>query len=339
MPITRTKRSRILAGVSIGLSIGVVVTIWASAAQGPSPAGRDNRPPMTTAEFAALFQKVSNWGRWGKDDELGSVNLITPAKRIQAAGLVKSGISISLSHNPMKEIAADNETILEHTMNPGLATDSFKFMPHGIGHSHLDALCHIGYEGKTYNGYDRAAINTENGCTKLGLEAMKAGVVTRGILIDVPRMKGLPYLEPQTAVLVEDLEAWEKKAGVKIGSGDAILLRTGRWARRDKLGPWSLRQGSAGFHASVASWIKDRGVAVVGSDGVQDIMPTPIEGINLPVHTLLITALGIPLLDNQDLEQLAEVAAKLKRWEFMLSFAPVPVAGSTGFLVNATATF
>jgi kynurenine formamidase len=240
----------------------------------------------------------------------------------------------------MKEIAADNETVLEHMMNPpGFATDSFKFMPHGIGHSHLDALCHIAYEGKTYNGYDRAAINTEKGCTKLGLEKMKAGVVTRGILIDMPRLKGVPYLEPQTAVYIEDLEAWERRTGVKIASGDAILLRTGRWARRDKVGAWSLRQGSAGFHASVATWIKDRGVAIVGSDGVQDIMPTPIEGINLPVHTLLITALGIPLLDNQDLETLAETAAKLNRWEFMLSFAPVPVAGSTGFLVNATATF
>jgi kynurenine formamidase len=140
-------------------------------------------------------------------------------------------------------------------------------------------------------------------------------------------------------VFVEDLEAWEKKSGVKVSAGDAILLRTGRWRRREKLGPWPVGRNEAGLHASTAPWIKARGVALVGSDSALDVVPSLVEGINLPVHTLMITALGINLLDNQDLEALAEAAARHNRWEFMLTIAPVPVTGGTGFPVNAIATF
>ena len=126
---------------------------------------------------------------------------------------------------------------------------------------------------------------------------------------------------------------------MKIASGDAILLRTGRWARRDKLGPWNVGQNAAGLHASVAPWIKTRGVAFVGSDAAEDVVPSMVEGLALPVHTLLITALGINLLDNQDLEALGETAARLNRWEFMLTINPMPVAGGTGFPLNAIAMF
>ena len=133
---------------------------------------------------------------------------------------------------------------------------------HGYAHSHIDALCHILYKDQTYNGYARAEVNTEKGCTKLGIDNLKNGIVTRGILIDIPRLRNLPYLEPGTPIYVEDLEAWEKKAGVKVSPGDAMLVRTGRWARREKLGPWNVAQSAAGLHASVAPWIKARGVAV-----------------------------------------------------------------------------
>ena len=146
-------------------------------------------------------------------------------------------------------------------------------------------------------------------------------------------------LEPGTPVYVEDLEAWERKAGLRIAAGDAIFLRTGRWARRDKLGPWNLVQASAGIHASAAPWIKTRGVAFIGSDAGLDVLPSRVEGVTLPVHVLMIAALGINLLDNQDLEALAATAAKLNRWEFMLTVAPLPVTGGTGFPVNALATF
>jgi kynurenine formamidase len=217
--------------------------------------------------------------------------------------------------------------------------DTNKVSYHGYAHSHIDALCHILYKDQTYNGYARSEVATDKGCVKLGIENLKEGIITRGILLDIPRLKNLPYLEPGTPVYVEDLEAWERKTGLKIGVGDAIFLRTGRWARREKLAPWNVSQNAAGLHASVASWIKARGVSLIGSDDALDVAPSGVEGVTLPVHILMITALGINLLDNQDLEALASTAARLNRWEFMLTVAPVPVTGGTGFPVNAIATF
>jgi kynurenine formamidase len=305
------------------------------AAAGQSP----SRAPRNAAEFDELFHKVSNWGRWGKDDQLGSANLVTVAKRKQAVALVKNGVTVSLAHNVLTEKAEDNANPFEHTMLRGFSMDRYAVSYHGYAHSHIDALCHILYKDQTYNGYARAEVNTEKGCTKLGIDNLKNGIVTRGILIDIPRLRGVEYLEPGTALYVEDLEAWEKKAGLKISSGDAILVRTGRWARRAKLGPWNVGQGAAGLHASVAPWVKERGVAFVGGDAAQDVVPSLVEGIALPIHTLFITAMGINLLDNQDLEALGETAAKLNRWEFMVTIAPVPVTGGTGFPVNALAIF
>ncbi len=299
----------------------------------------ESRAPHNAAEFDELFKTVSNWGRWGKEDQLGSANLVTAAKRKQAVALVKNGVTVSLAHNPLTERAEDNANPFEHTMLRGFSMDRYSVAYHGYAHSHIDALCHILYKDQTYNGYARADVNTEKGCTKLGIDNLKNGIVTRGVLIDIPRLKGVEFLEPGTPVYVEDLEAWEKKAGVKIASGDAILLRTGRWARRARLGPWNVGQKAAGLHASVAPWIKDRGVAFVGSDAAEDVVPSQVEGIALPVHTLLITAMGINLLDNQDLEAVAETSGKLNRWEFMLTIAPVPVTGGTGFPLNALAMF
>ena len=297
------------------------------------------RSPVNADEFDRLFQQVKNWGRWGADDQLGSVNLITAATRKKALSLAKTGQTVSLVHNPLTEKADDNTSPFEHTMNPGFTTDTYRVSYHGYSHSHMDALCNILYKDQTYNGYARAVVNTDKGCTKLGIENLKQGLITRGVLIDIPRLKGVPYLEPGIAIYQEDVEAWEKMAGVKIASGDAILLRTGRWARREKVGPWAVGRSAAGFHASIIPFIKQRGVAIVGSDDAAEVTPTLVQGVALPVHTLLITALGINILDNQDLEALAATCAKLKKWEFMLTINPMPITGGTGSPMNTIATF
>jgi len=325
--------ARAACGVFLALIPALIPMVSASRALDES------RPPRNAAEFDTMFQQIKNWGRWGADDQLGSANLVTAAKRKQAVSLVKTGETVSLAHNPLTEKADDNSNPFEHTMLRGYSMDRYAVSYHGYAHSHIDALCHILYKDQTYNGYARADVNTEKGCTKLGIQNLKSGIVTRGILIDIPRLRNVPYLEPGTAIYVEDLEAWEKKAGVKIASGDAVLLRTGRWARRERLGPWNVGQSAAGLHASVAPWIKARGVAFLGGDAAQDVTPSKVEGVTLPIHTLMITALGINLLDNQDLEVLGETAAKLNRWEFMLTIAPVPVTGGTGFPLNAIAMF
>ena len=318
----------------------IAILAFAFTTAGQTPAPSENRSPVNAEEFDRLFQQVKNWGRWGADDQLGSVNLITPAKRKQALSLAKTGQTVSLVHNPLTDKAEDNASPFEHTMtSPGFSMDTYKVSYHGYSHSHMDALCHILYKEQTYNGYARADVNTDKGCMKLGIDNLKQGLITRAVLLDIPRLKGVPYLEPGTAVYQEDVEAWEKMSGAKIQSGDVILLRTGRWARREKVGPWSVGRSAAGFHASIIPFIKARGVAIVGSDAASEVTPSLVQGVALPVHTLLITALGVNILDNHDLEALAETCAKLKRWEFMITLNPMPVTGGTGSPLNTIATF
>jgi kynurenine formamidase len=319
------------------LAVTSFLIAFAAMASAQQPGGA--RFPRNAEEFDQLFQQVRNWGRWGADDQLGAANLITEAKRTQALALPKLGLAVSLAHPPLEEKAEDNPSPFMQTMIGNFSMDSYSVSYHGYAHSHIDALCHIAYKGQVYNGYPRDQVQTDKGCMKLGIENLKNGIVTRGVLIDIPRLRGLDYLEPGTAVFTEDLEAWEKKARVKVSPGDAIFLRTGRWLRRDKVGPWSVGRNAAGYHASVAPWLKERGVAFLGSDAGQEVTPSLVEGVNLPVHTLAITALGIDIFDNQDLEEVGATAARLNRWEFLLIVAPVPVTGGTGFPVNALAIF
>lgn len=336
-------RSRIPLVALAAVAIAAALPMLASGRAGQEGSATASRVPgarpTSAAEYDQLFQQISNWGRWGKDDRRGTANLLTAAKRKQSAALVKVGLTVSLAHDVLTQKAEDNPQPWEHVMNPGYQADTYKVSYHGGAHSHIDALCHMPYNGLLYNGVASKDVNTAKGCTTMGIDGLKEGIFTRGVLIDVPRLKGVPYLEPGTAVYAEDIEAWEKKAGVKLGSGDAILLRTGRWLRRDQRGPWGRDAGSAGYHVSAVRLIKARDVAVVGHDSTQEVHPSGVEGIGSPVHVLLIAGLGAYVIDALDLEALAETAAKLHRWEFLLTVAPSPVRGGTGGPVNAQATF
>ena len=332
------------AGVGLALVWLATVAHGEQAAQSqaaPAQFAALARTPKNAAEFDAMFEQIKNWGRWGADDQLGAANLITDAKRKQAASLVKAGLSVSLSHNYLTEKALDNPNPFEHTMgrSSAVALDTYRVSYHGAVHSHMDALCHYSYQDKAYNGYAWAQTVNEAGCMKLGIENLKNGIVTRGVLLDIPRLKGVPYLEPGTPVFVEDIEAWEKRAGVKIGPGDAIFLHTGRFARREKIGPWTVQSLAAGYHASVAPWIKARGVSFVGSDAVTDVRPTLVEGVSDPFHKLLIPGLGVAIFDSLDLEAVAQTAARLNRWEFFLVVSPLAVATGTGSPLNPMAIF
>lgn len=305
----------------------------------------ESQHTLTKADVDRMMTELSNWGRWGKEDQLGAINLITPSKRKQAAALVKEGVSVSLAHDVEKERAADNSNPFQHTMtltgaNPAsqFSLDAYSVNYHGYAHTHLDALCHVFYQGKMYNGFSQEEV-TQKGAGRLSILNLKQGIFTRGILIDVARLKGVPYLEPETPIYVEDLEAWEKKAGVKVSSGDVIFIRTGRWARRAAVGPWDVGRHSAGLHASCARWLKERGVAILGSDAASDVVPSRVEGVNLPIHQLVLVALGVHIFDNCDLEAISEAAAKRNRWEFLLTAAPLAVPGGTGSPLNPIATF
>lgn len=301
------------------------------------------QPKLTKTDIEKMMTELSNWGRWGKDDQLGALNLITPTKRKEAAALVKEGVAVSLARETNKDRDPDNSNPYQHTMNLTGAqgqwsVDTFSVLFHGYQHTHLDALCHIFYQGKMYNGFAQSEV-TKEGANKLAISNLKQGIFTRGVLMDMAALKGVAYLENNVAIYPADLEAWEKKAGIKVAPGDAVFIRTGRWARRAAKGAWDIEAASAGLHASCARWLKQRDVALLGSDAASDVLPSGIEGVTHPVHLLTLNAMGVHIFDNCDLEALSAATAQRKRWTFLLTAAPIPITGGTGSPLNPIATF
>jgi kynurenine formamidase len=302
---------------------------------------------VTQAQFDRWKAELSNWGRWGKDDQKGTLNLITPEKRKQAAALVRDGVTISLARTLDTVKAVDNSSPFERTMNPirpAASSDRFSINFHGSAHTHMDALGHHFIGGKMYNGFGRDEfVTVERGAERGAVTTASEGIVTRGILIDIPRLKGVDYLEPGTAITVADIEAFEKMAGVRISSGDAVFFRTGRWTRREKLGPWNVNEGMPGLAADVLPWIRARDIALIGSEYAVDATPIPKTITDpddyLPVHNFVLVILGMPLIDNTNLNALAAAAAERKRWEFMLTIAPLRIENGTGSPVNPIAVF
>ncbi len=321
--------------------LGVVLGLAASAGPQVSTQNASATPvAVTDAQYTRWTTELSNWGRWGKNDQIGTLNLITPAKRREAAALVREGVSVSLAADVDTVKAVDNPAPYEYTML-GLGTDRIAVSYHGIAHTHMDAWNHIHADGVFYNGYtpDPDAV-AKSGHQRNSIHNVKQGVFTRGILIDIPSLKGVPYLEPGTPIYVSDIEAWERRAGVRVSSGDALFVRTGVWARRKALGPWLRGRAeggrSAGLDPSVIPWLKQRDVAIMGSDHPQYVSPGTPRGA---VHDFALVYLGLPLFDNCDLEALADAAAARKRWSFLLTAAPLPIRGGTGSPLNPIATF
>jgi kynurenine formamidase len=299
---------------------------------------------VSAEQYARWKTELSNWGRWGAADEIGALNLITPEKRRQAAALVRDGVSVSLAADADTVQAVDNPQPYEVTMQ-SIASDKIAVSYHGIAHTHLDSLAHINEQGVFYNGYTpNEADVLAHGHAKNSIHNVKNGIFTRGVLIDIPRLKGVPYLTPGTPIYVEDLEAWERKAGIKVQAGDALFVRTGVWARRKAEGPWLRGRAeggrSAGLHPSVIPWLKARDVALLGSDVPQYVSPGDDGGAPRgAAHDFALVYLGVHLFDNCDLEALAEAAAARNRWEFLLTAAPLPIVGGTGSPLNPIATF
>jgi kynurenine formamidase len=327
---------RTFAG-SLFASVVAVLAIGRLSPQGIQPVTAHTVPP---ADYERWKKELSNWGRWGKDDQIGALNLITPAKRKQAAALVKEGFSVSMAGDADTVKAVDNPNPYELKMLT-IGSDQIAVNYHGIAHTHLDSLAHINDNGVFFNGYKPDPDQVlKRGHGKNSIHNVKNGIFTRGVLIDIPRLKGVPYLEPGTPIYVEDLEAWEKKAGVKVSAGDALFVRTGVWARRKALGPWLRGRAeggrSAGLDPSVIPWLKQRDIAILGSDHPQYVSPSNLRGA---VHDFALLYLGVHLFDNCDLEALADAAAARNRWEFLLTAAPLPIVGGTGSPVNPIATF
>jgi kynurenine formamidase len=300
------------------------------------------------AEFDELYERCSNWGRWGPDDQRGALNLIDPAEVAAAAAQATAGRSVSCSRVLDTSPAIDNPhsavhrmtTLPVQTKDPPMsaATDYLGLECHGEVHSHLDALCHIAWRGKLYNGWPAGAV-TDKGASVLDLGVLHSGIVSRGVLLDIPALRGQPWLLAGDAVSRDELIAAEAAAGVTVGSGDVVLLRTGHALRREVDGPWDSANEKAGLDPRAMPWFKERDVAALAFDGDGDAMPHPVAGVSAPVHVLGINAMGLHFFDALSLEDLAETCAGLGRWEFLFVASPLRAAGATGCAINPLAIF
>lgn len=306
----------------------------------------------TTAELDDLFESVKNWERWGAGDERGALNHQTAAHRARAAGLVTDGATVGLAHDlPVQPSAETPFPAHHHMLASGDALhangiegyeacgDYVGTQVHGLGITHIDALSHMFVRGQMYGG--RAADQVRStGAQANTVLTMGDGLVGRGILLDVPALHGVPFLEAATAIGPADLDAAEARQGVTVGAGDLLLVSTGRDARRTAargvLDP--IGAGLAGLHPACLPWLHERGVSVLGGDGISDPMPlgtTPMWPF--PIHQIGIVAMGLHLIDNLHLAPLAAACAERSRWEFLLTVNPLRIPGGTGCPVNPVA--
>jgi kynurenine formamidase len=300
------------------------------------------RSAPTPEEYHAYKQRFSNWGRWGADDQLGTLNHITPERRAAAAQLVRSGIAVSLA-NPLATApvlgAGRNAEPAEHRMNLGQGgcSDYIGVSYHGFANTHVDALCHIYTEdGKLYGGRPSSDV-TKDGARSNSIDAWREGIVTRGVLYDVPRFRGVDFVTDDAPVHGSELEDIGAAQGVEPQPGDAVLVRMGLaafWAAHPDFAPaWS----APGLHASALEFLYEHDAALLGWDLMEAPGQDAYGAPALPIHSIAIPYMGMPLLDNANFDALAVACAEAGRWEFMLAIAPLVVLGGTGSPVNPLA--
>ena len=303
-------------------------------------------PGMTEAEFRSLYKQLSGLARWGPDDRRGALNYITAAEVLAASAEVRLGRTVSLAA-PVEDWAGpDNPDPAEHQMTGALGADAGLGLAfsmdrivmniHGDADSHVDALCHVIFDGKLYNGVAADTI-TETGAAELSIGVAADGIVGRGVLVDVPRSRGVPWLEPGDQVTAADLLMAERDQQVRIGQGDIVLIMVGHRQRRNEQGPWDAAKARAGLHPEVLPLLAQRRIAALGSDGNNDTAPSAVAGVDFPVHVLAVNALGLHLLDYLQFTELAEACAAADRWSFLCIIAPLRLPTGTGSPVNPIA--
>lgn len=304
---------------------------------------------VSPARGEELFALCTNWGRWGADDERGALNLITPERVVAAAALVRSGRTVSCARELAVQPGPGNPTPAHHHMlvggdaagalsSSGLqgTADWIGVGCHGFATSHIDALCHVFHEGRMYNGFSGSEV-LSTGAARNSVMAGADGIVGRGVLLDVPRWRGVEWLEPDAVIGPDELAAVASAQGVTPTPGDIVLVATGRDARSSAVGPWDGAAALAGLDPECALWLKQHDVAVLGGDGVSDPRPGNTGGWPMPLHVLALVAMGVHLLDNLRLDRLGAACAEERRWEFLFSVLPLRILGGTGCAVNPVA--
>ena len=303
---------------------------------------------LDAAQFESLYRRIKRQARWGSSDRRGALNNLTAGQVVAAAPEVRTGRTVSLAKPVETEPSVENPEPCQHQMTSGVvgsvpptglafAADRFAMNVHGDADSHLDALCHVIYNAKLYNDVPAATV-TATGPTALAVDLDTTGIVGRGVLLDIPRARGVAWLEPGDHVTADDLVAAETAAGVTVGQGDLVFVRVGHSRRRLELGPWDAAESRCGLHPTTVELLAERRVAVLGSDGNSDTAPSSTEGVAFPVHVLAINALGLQLLDYLQFEDLVQVCEEESRWSFFCVIAPIRLL-ATGSPVNPIAIF
>jgi kynurenine formamidase len=303
---------------------------------------------MSAGAFNDLFGELCAWGAWGGEDVRGALNYIGPDQVRTSAGLVSSGRTVGLGQALDTTSGPDNPSPVVHTMTDlpqayradgtAFACDRFSVECHGDAHSHIDALCHVAFRNSLYNGVPAGSV-TATGASTLGAENLRNGIVGRGVLLDIPATRQVAWVEPGDVITARDLLAAEEAHGVRVGTGDILLCRTGHQRRRRELGAWDAAQLKTGLDPRAMTWVRDRQVAVMGCDGDSDTVPSVVEHVDYPVHVLAMCAMGVVLMDCLNLDDLAHACAEEGRWEFLLTVAPLVLSHGTGTPVNPIAVF
>ena len=302
---------------------------------------------LDAAAFRSLYRRLEQRSTWGTSDRRGALNNITPAHVLGAVGEVRSGKTVSLARPVEDRPSADNPEPCRHEMTGGtddhahgaglhFAMDRFVMNVHGNADSHIDALCHVIYNNKLYGNISVDTL-TLAGASALSIDVAGDGIVGRGVLLDIPLVRGVSWLEPGDHVTVDDLTAAESAEHVRVDRGDLLFVRVGHSRRRAEVGPWNAADARAGLHPTAMEFLAERRVSVLGSDGNNDTAPSMTEGVDFPVHVLAINAMGLHLLDYLQFEDLAELCQQDDRWSFLCVIAPLRLPAATGSPVNPIA--
>ncbi|WP_234312031.1 cyclase family protein [Streptomyces griseus] len=303
---------------------------------------------MSTADFRALYRRFRDQvAADGGHPERGALSLLTPERVVAAASQVRHGRTVSLAAPIETTPGPDDPQPASHKMiapeygqldmhGVQFARDRFAMNVHGDADSHLDALCHVVFDGELYDGAPASSV-TPRGAGTLTLDLVRDGIVGRGVLLDIPRLRGVPWLEPGDHVTADDLEAAERAQDVTVGPGDLLFVRVGHRRRRQHLGAWNAAGARAGLHPAAMRFVAERRVAALGSDGNNDTAPSAVPEVPFPVHVLAVNALGVHLMDYLDFEDLVPECVRLDRWHFLCVIAPLRLPAATGSPVNPLA--
>jgi kynurenine formamidase len=300
-------------------------------------------------DFRALGRRLSNWGRWGPDDERGTVNLITPDRLVAAAALVRQGKIFDLGipmdqdgpqpgGNRINPVHLMRETGAGQNIPGGFHfADDYIFMPLQ-GSSQWDALAHVYYDDLLYNGYPASQVGL-HGANRDSIDKLAKGIAGRGVLLDIARLRGVAWMEAGEVITPADLEAAARRQGVEVRPGDILLVRTGWRTKfvREK-DPRAFMAGEPGLGLACCEWLHAHEVASVCSDNwAIEVLPGEDPSVVLPVHMVLIRDMGMTLGEILDFDELAADCAADGVWEFLFCSPPLKFTRAVGSPINPLA--